>query len=831
MNPQTDTPQPNNPNPTLDLDHVRRFLAEFPDARVFPLKRRQIPGNSRKSALQGKLPAAEAGSWNQTAASTPDLDAAVWKAATGYGVVLPHGYFVVDVDNPTVWPADLQAALKTARTWMAATLGEGRSRLIYRSPLTETDIEAMTSRKRLIADGAGGDIRVGAGFYIVGPGSLGWRDWETWNSDPVEFGWPPAGKSRVVADAPDLLVRLFTHPPERAARDGNTAEGPHQRLVDNCCPDRMIPSGGRHDHLVALAASCVSVGMTNEDALERMWHEVREHTEGDPNRHTNRTLGEMIASARRKNFGRKQCSYTYPDGRRCANYFDRKQGKSYCKTARAHEQADATRKADRAWKKTAATFARLVWMGARSQRGNEWWQTTPDGWKPLPEDSLLREVAEHAENDEDRVDLLSSARLREARALYTPAHLHTVTDPTVTRDGWPVHVDTGQTMPGAEAWQNMLALTLNPALELETRPLTPDWWLTRKPIPWKLPDIDTNGPLADAYSEWAAQRKTPNWAQLTHQIPEQEQQTLLALVGRGLLYQNHPHALLALAGTGGTGKGTLGTVIARLVGEWRTADLNQLTHRFSSYQIASGRALILQDLPALNPNNTVHAAAESQLKRLAAGDEQQLERKHSPEPEHRRLRPLLIVTGNYPPGYASGPEDRQAWIRRLYPFQMDTPPQHQNPDLSDRIITREGRTLAIAAVAAYTHWRKQNCPLPDSINQRRRTIVHSGLTELQRWIVENIRPAQPGGPDAVTIADITRCYQHDTGETIQDQPAFARAAGKALTGHGIRKLGRRRPPGSTNPVVHYAARIISPDQPTDHTPDHTPDDTLGEDIF
>ena len=76
-----------------------RFLRLCPDARVFPL-------GWRVEDKSGKAPHRAVRSWpGEASRSVGDWPGEVWESATGYGVVLPDAYLVVDVDGPNFPPA------------------------------------------------------------------------------------------------------------------------------------------------------------------------------------------------------------------------------------------------------------------------------------------------------------------------------------------------------------------------------------------------------------------------------------------------------------------------------------------------------------------------------------------------------------------------------------------------------------------------------------------------------------------------------------------------------------------------------------------------------
>ena len=514
---------------------------------------------------------------------------------------------------------------------------------------------------------------------------------------------------------------------------------------------------------------------------------------------------------------RRECDHRYqPSANKMRSYCQCHDKAGLQKAAQENEERIRAL-AESAWKEVDEHFDRLVYLGSDKEGGHGWQQTNKkDGWKPVSVSAIaerLERTRLGRENPGELAELLTPKMMRVAEAQHAPEGINDVLSPSAVKYGYPVHIHTGKTLPHTEPWGNTNALSYDPESgDLTVSKLDPNWWTTRPAIPWELPVTSSRKQVLSQLESWSSGQKTPLWDRLVDQIPPEERRLLLSLIGRGLLYQDHPHALIALTGSGGTGKSTLGRVIASVVGHYATGDVSQLSHRFSIAAIAHGRVLLLQDLPPLDHRKPGHAHVESMLKKLAAGDEMQSERKYSSDPTMVSLRPLIVTTGNYPPGYASGVEDRAAWERRLYHFTMDTQPEEQDPRLADSLIKLEGRILAVQAVCSYIRWRHRGCPVPESMAARRRELILSSLPPLSRWMTETVFPDLGC---MVTTTDIRDRYTSE-GNSVTSPQSFAKAVTKILEGMGVKRLFKRRVPGSSGgAVLHWAARLRPADDAED----------------
>ena len=193
-------------------------------------------------------------------------------------------------------PRRLQAVLVGAdRTLTAPTPREGGWRYVYRVPGGWAERLGVGSRKGRITGDDGepaGDVRVGAGFYFAGFGSL----W--WNEDDIEdrrrYAWPVEFEGVADADAPGVfefseapaeLLRLIPAAGYSAPRSAGGAPpaGGSGRFRERWpLPVRK----GEHDnYLSAYAAHLRSRGYPEDRAYRAWLAAAAEHLAGvDPSR-------------------------------------------------------------------------------------------------------------------------------------------------------------------------------------------------------------------------------------------------------------------------------------------------------------------------------------------------------------------------------------------------------------------------------------------------------------------------------------------------------------------------------------------------------------------
>lgn len=137
------------------------------------------------------------GSWPRDAST--DVDVFDWQNANGYGIALPPGIVVVDIDvdasgDPTAGMQEFFSSLAPGVSWETLCCGTPRGgRHLFYSAHTE----GMRQRKI----GPHVDTRVGGLGYVVGAGSPGYvwlvSSWHNAAQASIRpFPWPLEGRLR-----------------------------------------------------------------------------------------------------------------------------------------------------------------------------------------------------------------------------------------------------------------------------------------------------------------------------------------------------------------------------------------------------------------------------------------------------------------------------------------------------------------------------------------------------------------------------------------------------------------------------------------------------------
>lgn len=153
-------------------------------------------------------------------------------------------------------------------------------------------------------------------------------------------------------------------------------------------------------------------------------------------------------------------------------------------------------------------------------------------------------------------------------------------------------------------------------------------------------------------------------------IPDSDIQLVQKYFGSMLLGPNESQTILIIRGTPGGGKGTLVSVMEKVLGENYVAELRakHLTGRFETSAFLGKRVLMGKDIPG----DTLQERGARMLKSLVGGDLMQAEIKYNPTKQLLRgdFHVVLVANNNLRVALDG---DNDAWGRRLLVVEYEKP--------------------------------------------------------------------------------------------------------------------------------------------------------------
>ena len=189
--------------------------------------------------------------------------------------------------------------------------------------------------------------------------------------------------------------------------------------------------------------------------------------------------------------------------------------------------------------------------------------------------------------------------------------------------------------------------------------------------------------------QYKAKAKCPKFIDklLKPAIPDYDIELIQKYFGSALLGPNISQNILLIRGTPGGGKGTLVSVIEKVLGEHYVADLRakHLTGRFETSAFLGKRVLMGKDVPG----DTLQERGARMLKSLVGGDLMQAEIKYNPAKQLIRGDYHVVLVANNNLRIALDGDD-EAWGRRLLIVDYNNPkPTKVIPEFAKELFEEE----------------------------------------------------------------------------------------------------------------------------------------------
>lgn len=177
-------------------------------------------------------------------------------------------------------------------------------------------------------------------------------------------------------------------------------------------------------------------------------------------------------------------------------------------------------------------------------------------------------------------------------------------------------------------------------------------------------------------------------------IPDYDIELIQKYFGSALIGPNISQNILVIRGTPGSGKGTLVTVMEKVLGEHYVADLRakHLTGRFETSAFLGKRVLLGKDVPG----DTLQERGARMLKSLVGGDLMQAEIKYNPTKQPIRGDYHVVLVANDNLRIALDGDD-EAWGRRLLIVDYKKPK-------TDKIIPEFAKDLFEEEASGILNW-------------------------------------------------------------------------------------------------------------------------------
>jgi P4 family phage/plasmid primase-like protien len=278
----------------------------------------------------------------------------------------------------------------------------------------------------------------------------------------------------------------------------------------------------------------------------------------------------------------------------------------------------------------------------------------------------------------------------------------------------------------------------------------------------------------------------PQWqAFLDHALPEQEDQLLLQhWGGQALIGRNLAQVILVLQGQGGTGKGTIASLVAAIVGDESIAELRtqHLGGRFEA-GLHHGRTLLMG---ADVPPDFLREGAAARLKAMTGGDRLQVELKHGRDSQTVPGDWNVLITSNTTLRLTLQ-GDETAWRRRLLIIDFDQPPpSYQTHQYYQVMLDAEGPGILnwfLGGAASLLTSLAQGKGFPMTPRQRSKVESLLGASDsIRRFITQHVRRSSMQS-DCVTVQELWAAYSQfcDHNDwTIEPRGRFNRDSKDAM---------------------------------------------------
>ena len=291
--------------------------------------------------------------------------------------------------------------------------------------------------------------------------------------------------------------------------------------------------------------------------------------------------------------------------------------------------------------------------------------------------------------------------------------------------------------------------TQNVMVDLRTRPYG---------IHGFAPEWRSRNQCAVAYEAGA---RCPKWqAFLDHALPDQHDQKLLQhWGGLTLMQRNRCQVFLLLTGTGGGGKGTVVSLIRRLVGEDNVGELrtDHLAGRFEAGLLMSKTLLVGADVQP----DFLQTDGASRLKAWTGGDYLQAEFKGRSETGSVLGEWNVVVTANSRLRVKIE-GDLGAWSRRMLLLEFNQPkPEVVVPNYHDVLLREEGPGILnwfLVGAESLNQLIDGGKPFPLTPRQRQRVDdLLSESDSIRYFIVNHVRRSSMSA-DTITSEELFAAY-------------------------------------------------------------------------
>ena len=297
------------------------------------------------------------------------------------------------------------------------------------------------------------------------------------------------------------------------------------------------------------------------------------------------------------------------------------------------------------------------------------------------------------------------------------------------------------------------------------------------------PEWRSRNQCAVAYE---AGSRAPKWqAFLDHALPDKDDQKMLQhWGGMALMQRNRCQVFLLLTGTGGGGKGTMVSLIRRLVGEDNVGELrtDHMAGRFEAGLLMSKTLLVGSDVQP----DFLQTDSASRLKAWTGGDYLQAEFKGRSEAGSVLGEWNVVVTANSRLRVKIE-GDLGAWSRRMLLLEFNQPkPEAVVPNYHDVLLREEGPGILnwfLAGAESLNQLIDGGKPFPLTTAQRQRVDdLLSESDSVRYFIVNHVRRSSMAA-DCVTSEGLFHGYlQMCSAKDWQSEPEkrFQRRAAELM---------------------------------------------------
>ena len=206
---------------------------------------------------------------------------------------------------------------------------------------------------------------------------------------------------------------------------------------------------------------------------------------------------------------------------------------------------------------------------------------------------------------------------------------------------------------------------------------------------------------------------------------------ILSYAGAALMNDASHQHLLNLYGATRAGKGTIATILERLLGNALPfGDTEEIAYRFALGDLTEHNLVLFPDAPEdfASDNHGLHI-----VKSLVGGDPVWCQRKYA-HGYRIVFGGLVIVNSNFQIRLTKSIADAEAWKRRIIPIHFPHSSEDQIPNYADILWGEEGPLIARAAIRAYLARRHSFPNLPEAIEEARENVVRDNLYSGSRFV-------------------------------------------------------------------------------------------------